>query len=296
MKIIERRKVLYLFLIGFFLSYFFYKVISAFANSLFFIRPARMNVVIYGKETMYYSIDFQNKQNYRIQFDPEVKVDIPGGYGQYRVGSLGKLVKLEKNSDIFQKSFSITTTTFIHYVFYQNNDEIYYENTKDIKKPTLNFLLFSSSNASLLDRIYLTAILFNTTDSNYKQIRYQKEKNEILDDVQFADKSFIRDSIGLLYNNDYRKEQKNTQIVYSQNYKTAQSISSLLEGNGIRVSDINKSSTINDCRVMIEDDIPSQTAKDISKYFSCPIVKGKTDVYDILFILGDREEEWKINN
>ena len=102
----NRHQALYIFLIAFLLFYLLYKLFSAFSASLFFNRPSRLNVVIYGPSTVYYSFDSQDKQNYRIQFDPEVKVDVPGGYGKYRVGSLGKLVKLEHNPEIFKKTFS----------------------------------------------------------------------------------------------------------------------------------------------------------------------------------------------
>lgn len=295
MKKVQKYKALYVILIGFLLFYFFFKVLSLFSNSLFFSHPARMNVIVYGPSTTYYSLDSQDKQNYSIQFDPEVKVDVPGGYGQYRVGSLGKLVTLEKDPDIFKKAFSKTTTTFVHYYFYQNNDDIYYDEVIEEKiKPSLRNLLLSMSNASFLDRIYLTIILNNVSE-NYTKIRYQKETNDALNDVLFQDKSFIQDSIGLLYNNEYRGEKQSVQVLYRQNYNTANSISSLLEGNGIRVSDISKNTAINDCRVMIGEIEPSQTAEDISKYFSCPIVKGKTDVYDILFVLGEKEEEWEVH-
>jgi len=291
----NRHQALYIFLIAFLLFYLLYKLFSAFSASLFFNRPSRLNVVIYGPSTVYYSFDSQDKQNYRIQFDPEVKVDVPGGYGKYRVGSLGKLVKLEHNPEIFKKTFSITTTTFVHYYFYQNADEIYYEDVSEEKtKPSITQLLFFPSNASILDRIYLTVFLINNQDDNYKLIRYRKEKNEALQDVVFQDESFIRDSIGLLYNSQYRKEQQSIQVLYRQNYKTAESVSALFEGNGIRVSDIAKNTSINDCRVMVSDDL-SQTAKDLSKFFSCPIVKGETDVYDIIFVMGSKEEDWRVN-
>jgi len=290
-------RILYSLLVGFLLFYSFYKGAVSISGSLFFSHPARMNIVFYGPATRYYSIDARDKQNYSIQFDPEVKVDVPGGYGQYRIGSLGKLVSLEKDPEIIKKAFSATTTTFVHYYFYQNGEGIYYDNTQEEDvKPALKDLFFYSSNASFLDRIYLAFLLSNINE-NYNKIRYRKETEEGLNDVLFQEKSFIQDSIGLLYNNDYREEQQTVQVLYRQNYSTAESVSSLLEGNGIRVSDINKNTSINDCKVVIgEGDELSRTAKDIARFFSCPIVIGKTDIYDILFVLGEKEGEWEVNS
>jgi hypothetical protein len=37
---------------------------------------------------------------------------------------------------------------------------------------------------------------------------------------------------------------------------------------------------------------PSYTAKAISAFFRCPLVHGTTDIYDVLFFLGEREKEW----
>jgi hypothetical protein len=42
------------------------------------------------------------------------------------------------------------------------------------------------------------------------------------------------------------------------------------------------------------DEVESQTAYDLSVFFHCPIKKGNTDVYDIIFILGDVEKEWEV--
>ncbi|PIZ64592.1 hypothetical protein CO051_05570 [Candidatus Roizmanbacteria bacterium CG_4_9_14_0_2_um_filter_39_13] len=295
MKKSYKKSTLYIILGSFLFFYATFKLFSAFSSSLFFSRPMRLNVVVYGPTTTYYSFDLKNNQNYNIRFDPEVKVDVPGAYGQYRIGSLGKLVQLEKNPDILKKAFSTTTTSFVQYYLYQKEDDIYYDAPEKSQiKPSLKSLILSSSNASFLDRVYLTGALMKVND-DFKKIQYRKEKNEALGDTLFQEDSFIKDSIGLLYNDEYREEHKSVQVLYRQNYKTARTISSLLEGNGIRVSDINRNTTINDCRIMISDEVPSQTAKDLSKYFFCPIVKGKTDVYDILFVLGDKEEEWKIN-
>src|SRR3989344_7470536 len=119
MNIQARSRLLYLVLLTFLLLYFVFKIITAVGQSLFISRPSRLNMIFYGPTTTFYSFDALDNQNYSIVFDPEVKLDVPGGYGQYRIGSLGKLVKLEQKPDITQKTFSTTTTSFVQYYFYQ---------------------------------------------------------------------------------------------------------------------------------------------------------------------------------
>ncbi len=252
---------------------------------------------MYGSETDYYSLDTKAGRHYQISFPADIKVDVPGGYGQYRIGSLGKLAKLDGNAHLLEKTFAATTTTFIHYYFYPETEEVYYgtESTDLSKKPSVMAVLFSASNASYLDRIYLTITLLGEKDTQFNKISYVKEKDNVLGDTVFRNDSFMKKSIGLLYQSNYRAEQKSVQVLYPNKYKTASRISMLLEGNGIRVSDVSLDIERSElCKVIYSEDIPSETARDISSYFQCPLLQGKTDVYDIIFVLGSREQDWEI--
>jgi len=293
----SRTKTLYFIVGGFIFIYLLFKLIFVIGASLFFSSPDRLNILVYGPSAKYYSIDSRDKIHYVITFSPELKVDVPGGYGKYRTGSLGKLVSLEKNPDIFKKTFSVTTSTFVHFYFYKQNDEIYYEDKSESEKfgPSIATILTGSSNASIFDRIYIAGIfLFNKADS-FNKINYSEEKNTALDNVIFKDKSFIKDSLGLLYGKSYRDEQKSLQIKYSKVYKTAKRLGAMLEGNGIRVSDITYEKNLPKCKIIEATSKNSNTAKDMSRYFNCPIEKGNTDVYDIIFVLGSLENTWEIN-
>lgn len=289
--------IFYVILSSFILGYVLYKGVIIFSHSLFVTRPDRINFVMYGPRARYYSLDIKTDRHYEISFPSDLKVDVPGGYGQYPIGSLGKLAKLDGNAHLLEKTFASTTTTFIHYYFFPETDEVYYgsESEEEAEKPSALNILFWSGNASVLDRIYLTLTLFGEKDTQFNMISYRKETDNVLGDTVFQNDTFKKKSIGLLYQSHYREEQASVQILYPQKYKTALRISTLLEGNGIRVSDVSLDITRSDtCQVLYSSDTPSKTAVDISSYFICPLVKAKTDVYDIIFVLGAREKDWEI--
>jgi len=268
-----------------------------FSHSLFVSRPDRINFVMYGPHTRYYSIDTKTDRHYEISFPSDLKVDVPGGYGQYRIGSLGKLAKLDGNAHLLEKTFASTTTTFIHYYFFPESNEVYYgsDTEESTEKPSAFHVLFWSGNASVLDRLYLALLLIGEKDTQFNLISYRKETDNVLGDTIFQNDTFMKKSIGLLYQANYREDQASVQILYPHQYKTAARISTLLEGNGIRVSDVSLDIKRSDtCEVIYSSETATQTAQDISSYFTCPLVQGKTDVYDIIFVLGAREKDWEI--
>lgn len=293
----SRYTFLYYVLALFILSYLLYKLVLLYSQSLFVYKGERINFVMYGKQTAFYSLDKQETRNYVMYFYPDLKMQIPGGYGNYRIGSLGKLAKLDNEPDIFKKTFSIATTSLVHFYYYPNNEEVFYgrEIQKKPRVPVLKDILFMPGNAGFFDRMYLAMWLFDKHDDDFKLIAYGEEKNKIHNDVFFQEDSFIKNSIGLLFQKQYRDEQKNIQLQYSNNYEVAERISSLLEGNGIRVNDITLDMDRNKKCMIIENSKDfSQTSLDMSHFFKCNLVEGKTDVYDIIFVLGSLEKEWEL--
>lgn len=252
---------------------------------------------MYGPDASYYSLDTKIGRHYQIAFPPDLKVDVPGGYGQYRIGSLGKLAVLDENKMLLKKTIAATTTTFIHYSFYPKSDEVFYgEQVSDTStRPSVQHILFDESNAGFLDRLYLASSMIGEKSTSFTMIRYGQDVNAVLGEAVFREDSFKKKSLGLLYQSTYRDEQKTVQVLYPAQYRTASRIAAILEGNGIRVSDISLDiDRSTQCRIIYSSEIPSQTAQDISEYFSCPLEAGKTDVYDILFVLGNQEGEWEI--
>src|SRR3990167_3532513 len=178
-----RVRYVYIILVLFVGGYLSFKFAQIFGDSLFFKNKDRINMVIYGQQSALYSIDTNESRHYVLYFPPDLKMQVPGGYGNYRVGSLGKLAKLDGNPDIYRKTFALATTAFVDYYFYQDSPEVYYGN-------------------EAIDKV--------TEPALYKFITY------------------------------------------------------------------------------------SSTASDVASYFGCALIKGKTDVYDIIFVLGNLEKDWEV--
>jgi hypothetical protein len=276
--------------------YIIINVIQGFQNSLFAKHGDRVNILVYGKTPALYSLGVNDPRDYIIPFFPDLKVPVPGGYGEYRVGALGKLVKLEQKPDIYRKTFALATSAFVDMYLYENNDDLYY-GTKKVTKEAFKlnaFIPFSMENdANLFDKLYIYLLLSQKSIEDYKIVDYDtyfKQKGDII----FSEEGFGKDARGLFYQRTYRNEKKSVQILYTNNYKTAEALSNILEGNGIRVNDISYIEQSKTCKVK-ESTVPfSFTAQTIANFFNCKLEQAETNVYDILFELGEREEEWEI--
>ncbi len=298
-KPLDRKIVLYLLAAFIISGYFVIKIGLEFSSSLFVQQPDRVNFVIYGEYPVFYSFGIKDVGNYAIPFYPDLKTQIPGGYGNYRIGAIGKLVELDKKPALFSKTFSSITSTFVQFYFYEGGEQVYYGGFKEqgSPKPQIMDILFMKSNASFWDRLYLTSFINKAQPSSLSSINalpYQKIK----DDTLLRTDNFLKKYIGLFYNKTYRNDNLNIQILYSnqENYPTAAMISDMLNGSGIVVGDISRrTSSSKKCNIIEEAKTPSKTAYNLSSFFNCEIKRGDTDVYDILFVLGDLEESWEVN-
>jgi len=286
------------YFIGIFLVFLFGIVIfQQYSSSLFFQKKDRVNVVFYGKNTVYYSLGKYDGVHYFISFYPDVKVKVPGGYGNYRVGGLGKLVELEKKSDIFRKTFSVTTASTVDRYFFFPSQNIYYgkeEMDEDsLAFPTYKDIFFSTSNSNVFDRIFIFFQFLGKRKRQFSEIDYKSMLGT--DEEFFQDKDFAKKYQGFLYNRIYRKEKKTVQIQYENSYKTALFISKIIEGNGIRTVDLsNANPTKGMCEVIEDAKAFSQTTKDMAGFFGCILKRGRPASSDILMKLGSVEKEWEI--
>jgi len=277
-----------------------YNIIQSYLSSLFFAEPDRLNLVFYGKNTSFYSIDVKEDRHYFMNFPPDLKIDTPGGYGKYRIGSIGKLIELEKNYEILKKSFSLISSSFVSYYFINSKDEIFYglESSTELLKPTIADLLFSQRNSSFFDTLYILMLFSIKKDSDFVNISYTKKMDSALGKVDFSGDSFFKNSLGLFYQQVYRTEKQSIQIKYYESRKTAVNLSNIIEGNGIRVSNISKSmkKQIGDsCVVIYSSSNKNETAMDMANFFECTLVNGKTGIYDIVFEFNnDFEKKWEI--
>lgn len=264
-------------------------------ESLFFSGKERANVIFYGKNANFYSFGLKDDLHYLISFYPDLQLQVPGGYGYYRVGALGKLVNLEKDPEILRQTFSLATSTFVNYYFLPKKTDIYYgeeeENAAD--KPSFTDVFFSQTNASLTDRLYIYLIFLGKRPQEFNILR---ELSSLKKDgsVRFSLDDFSKKFQGYFYQKIFREEKKNIQVIYHKNITTATQLAQILEGNGIRVADLTQGQRPNKgCYVKENLSSHSKTAVEISNFFKCALIKESTGIYDIIYIVGDREQDWE---
>lgn len=267
-----------------FLIIFIITIIRIINGSIFFQKKSHIQLVVYGKHTSFFSFGSRDGINYGLYVSPDDLVDVPGGYGVYRVGALGKLIKLEKDTKLLLKTFSATTGSFVDLYLSAGTGDIYYgtDQTLEPRFPTVTEILFNESNMNVLERFYILSYILKQNNSVVKTLRYS---------LTFAD-----EYQGFFFDPVFRKERLNVQIIYSKSYKSALKLSQIIEGEGIRVGDIVVSSERNpSCAILENTDKHTYSAEALARFFNCPLKKGKTGGYDILFILGDTENDWLIS-
>lgn len=276
-------------------------VLRSYADSLFFKAPERVGVVLYGPQTYVYLLS-SNSASYRLKFSHDQKIPVPGGYGLYRVGSLGKLSTLEADPSLLSRAFSITTSSFVPYYFYPDKlDQVYDKESAGTALLTdlpLNRIFLDKSNANFLDRIYFALFFSRLGTAHLIDLdpEIYTTKNEFNEKI-FDDDSYLQNTAGYFYTKRFRLENATVQILYNESYETGERLGTLLDGMGIRVVDIAqnpRSNGVEPCRIVVEADLFPYTTQALSDFFGCPVERGNVEVSDILFILGNRERQWEI--
>lgn len=275
---------------------FFGLSIRALYHSRFFRPYERVQVVVYGENTRFYSLHNSDKIHYYATFSPDTKIIVPNGYKYYRIGALGRLIYYDRTADLLKKGFSAATSTFVQYYFYPANTTIYYGNEakKEIRLPSFKELFLYQTNAPFVDRLYLALKFLNTKKSDFTVIDESATIKKQRDDYIFSEKDFAKKFLGYFYQKTYRKERRTVQIIYTEKYNSADLIGKILEGNGIRVIDLKQMKQGKNCFIIEQADQYSITAQDLADFFGCQLKKGKTEISDIIFMLGNIEEDWEI--
>jgi|SRR3989339_406708 len=290
-QILKRSSIIFVFLL-ICLLYYLFKLVS---SSVFLKGRDKINVVFYGERTRFYSLDRKNI-SYLLFFSNLVKVIVPGGYGKYKVGAIGKLASLEKKPEIVKKTFSAMTSSLVDLYFYQKKTAIYYDNTDLKQTPTFKEIFLTNSNANLIDRLFLLHIFLTNGKENFQVIDLKPFESGSNNDI-FDQNSFYKKIQGSFFQRTYRNHDVNVQIIYANSYKTAQLISQMIEGEGIRVVDLsNQNKILSSCLLISnKNTIMTKTYQHLADFFKCKTRVGETTVSDIILELGNLEKEWAIN-
>jgi len=263
-------------------------------KSLFIKKPERINLLFLNQNPTLMSLSTVGESNYYFNLYPDLKLNVPGGYGDYRVGALVKLSQLENDSELISRAIEGSTFTFLNYYFFPNKVQTYFGKASSSEFDlNLKNIIFNKSNASFFDKVYLFIKIVGVQNHNFIKLNaFEKLNNN--KDLVFDSERFSEEYNGLFFQHTYRDERKSVQILYTNNYNSADMIAKILENNGIRIVDISKTDkTDKNCRVFEKAKKYSITSKNISTYLGCELVNNDTGISDIIIFLGDKEELWK---
>ncbi len=269
-------------ILAFLVFYFVFKNIK---NSIILKNKDRVNIVFYSKETKFYSLA-KDDVNYLIKFSPDIEFFIPGGYDYYRLGGLHKLIDLEKKPVIFQRAFSANLGLITDIYFYPKKVEIYYEdNSINDNFPKFKEIFFFNSNANIIDRFLIFFKFIKKNIADFRLINLNKNNFQYL--------NFIKKYQGYFYKKNYREIDENIQILYKRSYSTAELLSKVLDGEGIRVVDLSQKKELDlrrKCVIYYKE--KSTIINDLKNFFSCEIKKDQPEISDIILELNNLEVLW----
>ncbi len=276
-------KIYFLGFFGFFLMVFLVREIK---TSVFLKNQDRINIVFYSSKSRFISFS-KNDLNYLVGFSSKSQILVPGGYRYYKIGAIGKLINLEKKPDLYKKTFSGALMTFVDLYFYPKKVEIYYQEENELTFPKISDVFWHNSNANFLDRIFLSFKILTLNKNNFRLIS--------LNDKLIEQEGLIKKLQGFFYKKSYRQSQETVQIIYFKSYSTAEFISKIISGEGIRVVDISfqNKEKIDKCQVISKQ--KTLTSLALASYFGCQFRFSETDISDIILKLGSLEKEWSVN-
>ncbi len=298
---INQAFVIKLFL-TFLVVYLFFITARAFKDSNFFIKRDRITFVFYEQQSSFISLGLADNVHYVGYFDNGIEVIVPGGYGRYKIGALGRLADLEKKPALIQKTFSSTLSTYVDFYFVPKQSPIFFEDknadTLDYFIPRLSPIdvFFNTryfTNANIADKLFIFITMFDKKRNDFSLIKTANVKKDE-DQRIFMEDRFDKKYQGYFYEKTLRDENKNVKIYYGL-YKSAKIISRILEGEGIRVVDLSETKTKEtNCLIIENSDEKSKTATFLSRQLDCNWKKGDTDEVDLIILLGERlEGEWE---
>ena len=287
---------------GLFILYIVVKLILALNSSYFINPPQRINILFYGPQSQIISFGVKDGINYIVNFNNDIYLNVPGGYGLNKIGALGRLSNIEKKPELIAKTFMVAIGANIDSYLIPKKNQIYdndSNNRKTIAKlSNINRLILPInylSDSAWFDRIYLSVLLLRLNQTQLISLNtsatYDVSKRKI-----FNDNGFSRRYTGFFFQPKFRDEAANLRIYY-QTYKIAKNISRILEGEGIRVVDLELiDKKQKQCRLLTGQQSISKFPKTINfiaNKFGCRIKIEEVGGVDIGIILGSRvEKEW----
>lgn len=271
-------------------------VIYQYRYSLYFREADRINIAVYSQPPFVYSYNPHKQLGLVVFFDSESLVNVPGGYGWYKLGSLALLGKIEGKRDALLKAaFAELIGAPVDYV--------YYPSQAAILKPSIisgrEADYFNASKRKLLGRNFRNSIS-NLFDQLLLRRIFTVRRDRLVflntDNIRFEDRgSFYYQSTrldarlkGLFYHDSIlNRALKAVLVTDKRHYPAAVRLLRQVEGLGIKVIEIevNNNLTSKTCDLTASRLERAVLAK-LARYYHCQRHAGDSQI--IKFVIGEK--------
>lgn len=288
--------------VGFLIAYGLFAGIRSLRQSIILDARDRINIIFYNSSPLFLSFGLTDEVNYIMSPRHDLIVQVPGGYGQYPAGAVGRLSDIEKKPELIQRAFSSSISGFTDYYVTPKTHQVY-EDSKDMeteyKKWKLIQQLFSphnNSNMTFFDKLFIAYSIAKNRQSDFVELKPVEKPEKGMDDsVAFYEKGFQKKYKGFFFHQSLREEALSVKILYYSD-SAAVTLSRIIEGEGIRVVDLSKLDEVGKERCVIQHNLneKTKTVRFLSKQFQCRVEKDDVEGADIIMVAGEGlENDWK---
>ncbi len=218
-----------------------------YAGSLFLNRRERISIGVFAETPFVYSYNRLTNLAHIVYFDPDIYVDVPGGYGLYRLGSVNLLGKIEnRRTEILTRTFEELAGIPVDIVIYPKAGEVV---EKASGQPFMDyFFTYRSSDLSSGDNALSTRNIFDRTilkgKFNLRNDRLIMTDATEVYHLKSRKKNYFADKLdtrlkGFFYQQSLTNVPGKVVIYTSaEGYGAAKRISRRIEGAGLKVFEI----------------------------------------------------------
>ncbi|KXK10576.1 MAG: hypothetical protein UZ22_OP11002000680 [Microgenomates bacterium OLB23] len=193
------------------------------------------------------------------------------------------------------------TSSFVNYYVSPQSPEVYEKPDTDepsYQKRALIQRIFSGgsmTNMNFIDKLYIASLIAKRRQQDYVVLRSTVKRDADDGSRIFSEKAFQKKYKGFFYHQNLREEGMGVQLRYG-NYKSAATLSRIIEGQGIRVVDLATTNRyeVHRCLVRTNENVSLHTVRFFVSAFGCDVESGETEGVDIIVYLGkELENVWE---
>ncbi len=291
------------FFLSFLFLYLLIKSIIFIFSGVSLISQDRVNVAFYNQRPFVLSFGLSDNVNYIMDVDNNIEILVPGGYERYKIGSLGKLSRLEKNPELMRTAFSSMLSTNVDFYYLPKSVEVYDRLDEsaghDFSKSAFISTIFSRahfSNTNFFDKLYLSYLLINHRKQDFIALSPGLSP-DLHGKYNFSEAAFAKKTKGFFFQKSFREEGAEVKLYY-QSYSAATNLSRIIEGSGIRIVDLESTDKLEEKCLLVVDSEQGEryrhTTNFFKKTYNCVIKEGRVQGAGIAVYLGKEvEQAWE---